>query len=343
MDSKEELLFGIDNLIDEKQNMIREQFFHLGERMYKSKANIGVGKKLFEECIAYETRKSEAEEKYKALVSLYEEYEEKRKSAEEEKVNLDNLFADERELKIRLGAIIYERSSLSLLDRDSFPYAYSDVDKDIELHKKLESRNPIERLSAQNNIQKFQKNINDYYISYADKAIDADNLELIGGNNAPMVIEELQALLSKKSDIEKRIEDLEFFLEVNRQEVNRLRKGGLEEAENYKNDIQNSYHESLISYGNYLFDRGGVWIGEDTSSDVLDIIEEILKLQNEYSRLNEEKQTLQKQAKVNDYRLLIENERAKISILEREKEKIDEEIAQIENEINKLNSLIEKL
>ena len=52
---------------------------------------------------------------------------------------------------------------------------------------------------------------------------------------------------------------------------------------------------------------------------------------------------LKKEAKADDYKALIEEEKAKILILQKEKERIDQQIAQIENEIERLEGSIDRL
>ena len=99
----------------------------------------------------------------------------------------------------------------------------------------------------------------------------------------------------------------------------------------------------MINYGNYLYDRGGSWIGETTPSEILDILQKIIEIQNEYRELNERKQRLQKEAKADDYKALIEEEKEKIKILLGEREKIDMQIEDIEKEIKRLESLVDRL
>ena len=108
-------------------------------------------------------------------------------------------------------------------------------------------------------------------------------------------------------------------------------------------DSKAAYRESLINYGNYLYDRGGSWVGEKTPTEILDILQKIIEVQNGYRELNERKSKLQKEAKADDYKALIEEEKEKIKILLGERDKIDMQIEDIQKEINRLESLVDRL
>lgn len=345
MGSREDLERDIEAKIEAKLDVIRQQFFILGEKVYhlSQDRTLPVGKKLLEECVAAEARLNEAIEKNKELDSFSLEFRGKKTELDNKKIELDSILASERKLKIKLGAIIFERSSLGLLDRNEFDFSYVDTDRETDLIKRLDGRNPIDRLAAQNSLSKFRKNANDRYVSYSDIAIEKGIVSNVGGNNAPPVVEELIPLEERRSVLQNEIEGLLEYIGKNEKEEQKLRKNGYEEARIYLEDMNTLYRESIISYGNYLFDKGGVWLDEHTPSNVLDSIEEILRLQKEYGEINRVKQELEKESKANDYRFLINQEEAKILILEKEKEKINQEILEIRKEIDKLNMMIERL
>lgn len=345
MESREELLKNIEKQIDDCWDSIREEYFVLGEKLYKlsSTLSLPVGKNLLEGVIAVDARRNETGEKYNQEAALIEEFSKKSEENESVQRSLEGIIQRERKEKICLGAIIYERASLSLLDRKSFDFVYKDIDKELDYRKKENSRNPIERLSAQNSLSKLKKSANERYVSYSDIAIEKGLLDSIGGSNAPNIIASLESIAKEKQEAEDKSSSLLEYIDSNKAIFQKLKKSGLEETKAYKEDVDNQYRENLISYGNYLFDKGGVWVDEKTPSDVLDTIEDILKLQKDFASLNEDKQRLHRDSKVDDYRALIQEEEAKILILEKEKEKIDQEIEQIRIEIRKLNSMIERL
>ena len=82
---------------------------------------------------------------------------------------------------------------------------------------------------------------------------------------------------------------------------------------------------------------------QTTPSEILDILQKIIEIQNEYRELNERKQRLQQEAKADDYKALIEEEKEKIKILLGEREKIDMQIEDIEKKIKRLESLVDRL
>ncbi|GEM_PF-1851924 len=345
MESREEKQRNIEQRMDAYFNDIRELFFVLGQKLFDldSKLPLPVGKNFFEQCLGVQMRKNEADEKYKTQSKLLWDYSEKSDELERHKLSCDEIDVVERRLKIRLGAIIYERASQGILEKEKFLSAYSDISKEIDLKKKLESRNPIERLASQSALQRFDRNANERYVQYSNDAIENNSLDLIGGNNAPSLIEELESVIGKKRAMEEAKRTLQDYIDSNQQEAERLKKGGLDKSEQDKRDLENLYHESFINYGNYLFDKGALWVDQDTPSDVLDVIEEILALQKEYADLSESREKLDKASKADDYRFLIENEQNKILILEKEKEKIDQEIAKVREEIKRLESMIDRL
>ena len=345
MDSRADLERDIDNRLKRQLELIRDQFLILGDKVYKATKSepLKIGREMQEECISSEARREEAENKCKELSVFALEYEEKEKEHDAIKKDLEYLYDRARSFKIRLGAILYERASLDLLDSECFKEVYSDCQKEQDLRKRSESKNPLDKLASQSGLQKLQRSANDRYIRYIDNALENDSVSKIGGNNAPMISQELMSILDRIKPLEEKKEELDSYLEDGRDEAQALKKGGLEEAKEYLKNVTKLYRENLISYGSYLFDKGGIWISESTPSDVLDSIENILNLQNEYAQINAEKQELQKASKADDYRALILEERQKIQLLLREKDNIDQEISEIESEIERLQALIDRL
>ena len=90
-------------------------------------------------------------------------------------------------------------------------------------------------------------------------------------------------------------------------------------------------------------DNGGSWIGEDTPSVLLDEIERILAEKDALERLIAERKRLKSEAKADDLMALLENEEKKLSILQKERERIDSEIADVEAEAGRLRMKLEEI
>ena len=341
--------YGLERNIDQRQQenleLIKEQFFILGSKLYKYTKNnaLPVGRKLYEECLALEARRDEIDGKYRNLTSFSLEYQDKLGLSEKYSLKKDSLEAAARSLKIRLGAILYERVSMLLASKEDFPYVYEDYGKELELKKRGESRNPIDKLASQTGLQRFQKSANDRYIAYIDRSIRENKLDAIGGNNAPQIISELNDLTNQLSECNSFIDDNEAFIQSNSDNISLLAKNGLDSYKNMLMEANAAFKDSISNYGCYLFDKGAIWVSETTPSDILDSIEAILALQGECAKIDRERERIARDDKVQQFKALIRNEEEKIALLRREREKIDLEIDNIQQEIDRMKAIIERM
>lgn len=345
MEERYELERNIDQRQQENLELIKEQFFILGSKLYKytKESALPVGRKMFEECLALEARRDEIDGKYRSLTSFSLEYNERMEQLRNYGQELESLESSARGLKIRLGAILYERVSMLLASKDDFPYVYEDYEKEMELKKRGESRNPIEKLASQTGLQRFQKSANDRYMGYVDRALGENKLDAIGGNNAPQIVDELNLVLSNIAKFNSLISEDKAFMESNGDNVSILSKDGLEGYKGMLAKANAAFKDSLSNYGCYLFDKGAIWVSESTPSDILDSIEDILALQGECAKIDRERERIARDDKVQQFRILIRDEEAKIAILSREREKIDQEIDNIQQEIDRMKAIIERM
>ena len=211
------------------------------------------------------------------------------------------------------------------------------------MSEKAEGKSLFSRLASRSALSRLKKCDSSRYLDYSSLADREENAVAISGANAKALVEELEAIKVEKEKKEEEREELSVFISENVSKRRGLEKGGLEENEDSVNDSQVSLRECLINYGNYLYDRGGSWIGEDTPPEVLDILQKIIDVQNEYKTLNERKNQLKAEAKADDYKALIEEEKERIRILEGEREKIALQIEDIKKEIARLESLVDRL
>ena len=345
MVTREELFQETEQQIEETTELLRSCFHDLGAMVYDKPSILPgeMGVSLLGEIRKAQDEKARADGKRAEDLAFVKEYDSKR----ERKLLLDeeveNIREREKDVRLRLGALIYEQCSLGLLDRDKFSSVYADADEEKLLSEKAEGKSLFSRLASRSALSRLKKCDSSRYLDYSSLADSEENAVAISGINAKALVEELETIKAEKEKKEEEREELSVFISENVSKRRGLEKGGLEENEDSVNDSQVSLRECLINYGNYLYDRGGSWIGEDTPPEVLDILQKIIDVQNEYKTLNERKNQLKAEAKADDYKALIEEEKERIRILEGEREKIALQIEDIKKEIARLESLVDRL
>ena len=345
MVTREELFRETEEKIEDTTEVLRSFFHDLGEAVYKDQSVLPVpmGVSLLEEVKKAENEMNQAfasREDDKEFITQFDEIKERKTIVDDE---MENLREEERNLRLRIGALIYEQCSLGLLDRDRFSSVYADSDEEKKLSEKAEGKSIISRLSSRSALSRLKRSDNSRYLDYSSLVDDEENAVSLSGGNAVTLMKNLEEIKEKRAILFQEKEDKDYYLSQNISRRRLLEKGGVEKDDEKVEDSQVAYKEALINYGNYLYDRGGSWIGETTPSEILDILQKIIEIQNEYRELNERKQRLQQEAKADDYKALIEEEKEKIKILLGEREKIDMQIEDIEKEIKRLESLVDRL
>ena len=345
MVTREELFRETEEKIEDTTEVLRSYFHDLGEAIYKDQSVLPapMGVSLLEEVKKAENDMNQAfasREDDKEFITQFDEIKERKTIVDDE---MENLREEERNLRLRIGALIYEQCSLGLLDRDRFSSVYADSDEEKKLSEKAEGKSIISRLSSRSALSRLKRSDNSRYLDYSSLVDDEENAVSLSGGNAVTLVNKLEEIKEKRANLFQEKEDKDYYLSQNISRRRLLEKGGVEKDDEKVEDSQVAYKEALINYGNYLYDRGGSWIGETTPSEILDILQKIIEIQNEYRELNERKQRLQKEAKADDYKALIEEEKEKIKILLGEREKIDMQIEDIEKEIKRLESLVDRL
>ena len=345
MVTREELFRETEEKIEDTTEVLRSYFHDLGEAIYKDQSVLPapMGVSLLEEVKKAENDMNQAfasREDDKEFITQFDEIKERKTIVDDE---MENLREKERNLRLRIGALIYEQCSLGLLDRDRFSSVYADSDEEKKLSEKAEGKSIISRLSSRSALSRLKRSDNSRYLDYSSLVDDEENAVSLSGGNAVTLMKNLEEIKEKRAILFQEKEDKGYYLSQNISRRRLLEKGGVEKDDEKVEDSQVAYKEALINYGNYLYDRGGSWIGETTPSEILDILQKIIEIQNEYRELNERKQRLQQEAKADDYKALIEEEKEKIKILLGEREKIDMQIEYIEKEIKRLESLVDRL
>lgn len=345
MISREELFRETEERIDDVTGKLRSHFFDLGIILFRNPdilpANMGVS--LVKAAREAEKKKETAEKKREDDASFMKEYDSRKALKIEKDEALETLRLKERETRLKLGALIYEQCSLSLLPRENFSAVYDDADAEKALSEKAHSASFWARLKSSSELKRIRHNDGTRYLDYSSFADDEKNAVLITGEKGQALVEELGKIKDERANLREEVESLEEFLSSSVTRRRSLDKGEIDEDESQVEEYRNAFDECIINYGNYLYDRGGSWIGESTPPEVLDVIQLILENQNEYSRLVRRRTQLQKEAKADDYKTMIEEEREKIRILEDEKKRIDRQIDEINREIDRLEGIVEKL
>ena len=345
MVTREELFRETEEKIEDTTEVLRSYFHDLGEAIYKDQSVLPapMGVSLLEEVKKAENDMNQAfasREDDKEFITQFDEIKERKTVVDDE---MERLREEERDLRLRIGALIYEQCSLGLLDRDRFSSVYADSDEEKKLSERAEGKSFISRLSSRSALSRLKRSDNSRYLDYSSLVDDEENAVSLSGGNAVTLVNKLEDIKEKRANLFQEKEDKDYYLSQNISRRRLLEKGGVEKDDEKVEDSQVAYKEALINYGNYLYDRGGSWIGETTPSEILDILQKIIEIQNEYRELNERKQRLQQEAKADDYKALIEEEKEKIKILLGEREKIDMQIEDIEKEIKRLESLVDRL
>ena len=345
MTTREDLFRETEEKIDDTTRKLRSHFFDLGIMLYRNPDLLPseMGVSLVKAATEAEEALKRAGEKKDDDFRFVDEYDRKKSEKIEKDERLETLRLSEKDMRLKLGALIYEQCSLDLLPRESFSSVYADSDEEKNLSEKSQSKSFWSRFRSSSALSRMKKSDTTRYLDYSSFADNDATALMISGEKAQDLISELRSVKEERSGVQAEEETLEAYLSQNLQRRKALEKGGLDEDDSTLEEKKTGFDECIINYGNYLYDRGGSWIGENTPTEVLDCLQVILENQNEYARLQKRREQLQKEAKADDYKALIEEERNKIRILEEEKSRIDSQIDEIGKEIERLESLVERL
>ncbi len=341
MNGAEELL----NEIAEREEALRESIrcveLKLGIAATKNHEvlSIPLGGKLLEEALSASKNVSEAEreeEEAEKILAIWREDEEKLSESIEK---IKGISEDIRNLSIRLGAMIYEQCSFSLLDKEAYRIVYDDIDEDRKLEMS-EDTPFFARILGSGKAKMRKLGEESRFISYADLALKSSSP--LSSENALAMLSSLRQLDEEKKEKESAKNSFVQKLKGEREKGKAAERSISFHAEIIRG-LKKSEEEAFVRYGSYLYDKGQNWIDKDTPSSLLDIIEELLKLHREQESLTAEKERIEREGRADDYRALIESEEGKILVLEKEKERIEREIAQIKKEIESLRIRIERL
>ena len=165
-------------------------------------------------------------------------------------------------------------------------------------------------------------------------------LRTVRSPRAEALLQEYQKLRKKEDSIRKR-------LKRRVSEVESLESNGQEDSiralEERLRDAGNNYEEACINYGLFLFDNGQKWINEKTSDQVLDMISQMLQTQRYIDTQQEFIKKCRAHLVQDDYQAIISENEKKIASLRKEIGRIEQQIADIENENTLIRARIRKL
>ena len=339
---------AIDELmaqIEEKEESIRESIrdaeLQLGMGAVRVREALGlrVGGKLLEAALdasAAVASAAEAAENGRALLDERRRLEDELEHLMREASSEDG---EKRRLSIRLGAMIYEQCSFSLLDKEQYRIVYDDVEADRQLEVR-DGASIFSRLLGSGKARVRKMGEESRFISYAGIALASGTPP--AGERSESLFSELQEAVSRKKAAEHEADSISERIEAAREKA-RDSERDLAAADGRVRSASSAEEKALVDYGSFLYDKGSSWIDKDTPSDILDSLEELLSLHGEYDKVLAEKARLEREAKADDLRAMIESEEGKIMVLEKEKERIDREIEELRSNIEAMRMRIGRL
>ncbi len=341
MGAIDELLGEIEEKEKSIKESIRSEELKLGILAVSLREVLGLklGARLLEsslEASAALLAEEQSVDNSSAYLSSYRSDEEKKAALLREK---NRTAEDERRLSIRLGAMIYEECSFSLLDKDFFRVVYDDVEADRRLEKTSDD-SFFSRIFGTGKAKMRKLGEESRFISYASIALASSRP--LGSDSANALLADLVKLREQRKKIDEEITALESRLE-NEKERAKNAEHEILEGNGKITGLKKAEEDAFVSYGSYLYDRGSEWIDKDTPSEILDVLESLLRLHGDWDSVIADKDRVEREAKADDYRAMIESEEGKIMVLEKEKERIDREIDEIKGEIDVLRNKIERL
>ena len=338
-----ELLDDTLKRISDADERLRLLSYDLGLRAisYSSVLSINAGRRLMEAAASLTAGREEAERNLNQLQALLSAYGEKEAALEEADRKAGGISEEIRMLTIRLGAMIYEECSLSLLSRESFRIVYDDIKEDERLRSGGSGK--LAKLFSRGQQKMRKMGEEGRFISYASIVLDGSLENELQSGKARETAERIRTLTAEKNALDGKRAEITAELENDRKRYLDALGGGVEAAAEEVDRKRKEEEDAIAEYGCCLYSKGSEWIDKDTPQDILDILAMMLETHGERDRLEAEKAGLEKVAKAEDYRAMIESEEEKIAVLEREKGRIDREIMAIKEEIASLEERIRRL
>ena len=318
MSAREELLKENEARIKEKEEHISSLFASLGRSAGKDA--VAGSDKLESACSRASTEREAAEERLASLKKAFDEHEDRLALLAERKKDRSRLLSELDDALSALGAAVYEKCSFSLLDKDAFASVYKDIG---------DGKGGVRSFFSE--ITKKRR-----FLRYG-RFVVKNNLDSMLDGNALRNAEEIRTIHKEIEGIDNERKTLQEQINARKRSYSALSKDGLERAEKNAQSAREKEDEAYRCYGAFLFERKLALAApgeESLDSDTAIIARE----KRELDFLIAERKRLKREAKADDLMALLENEEKKLSILGKEKERIDQEIRDVEQEISKLKA-----
>ena len=328
MSAREELLKENEEQIHRSESRISSMMVSLGRKGLEDDTAMFLpgGRKLIQECRRWAGELERAESRLVSIRDASREHE-GRKAKLSEKIRESKGIDEEIGQNLSsLGAMVYEKCGFSLLDKEAFSIVYRDRER--------EERRGFPRAFLISREARFRR--------YGRLVIDNGLDSALDGRSAETA-SRIRALISMKEEAFEEKDRLSSMIEAKKHSYAAFSKDGVERAEKSIGEARRKEEEALQSYGSFLWDKGSLWIDGSTPSLMLDDIERILEEKKVLDSLVLERARLRREAKADDIMALIGNEDKKLSILRKEKERIEKEICSVEEERRKLLLKLEEI
>ena len=245
-----------------------------------------------------------------------------------------------RDIKRVLGAIAFERAQAQECDQRLIDLLKDDVEKFKALSNKRYEGSCFSKFIALLKYKKYIKSQDSDFIRIFDIVDKNKLLKTIRSERSEALINDYQKLAKKQEIIKRR-------LKSRQNEVDNLISNIPDDSvevlqENLKN-AESGYEEACISYGLFLFDNGSKWICANTSDKCLDLMTQMLQTQRYIDSQHSYIKRCRAMILQDDYSAMIGENDKKIASLRKEIARINDQIAEIENENKALKIKISKL
>lgn len=245
-----------------------------------------------------------------------------------------------KDIKRVLGAIAFERAQAEECDQRLLDLLKDEIENFKILSQKRFEGSFFSKFFAKLKYRKVIKSQDSDFIRFFDIVDKNKLLKTIRSERSEALINDYQKL-SKKQEIIKR------RLKSRQSEVDSLKNSHTDDSvevlqDNLKN-AESSYEEACISYGLFLFDNGSKWICANTSEKCLDLMTQMLQTQRYIESQHSYIKKCRAMILQDDYSAMIGENDKKIASLKKEIARINDQIAEIENENSALTIKISKL
>ncbi len=284
---------------------------------------------------AFNEMKAKREEFLKTL----SEREEGKEAAGQERILQKERIKRFEAIRLSLGAIAFEQAGWKEADSKLKELIKPYIERFTSLSEQVEEKKGFFRFIAESKFRRLKKHQDREFSAIMDILEKEDSLSLLTGDRASALLREYKQL---SSSIEEGHRKLKAFA-ADTEDSAAFSDNELSRIDDELKLLEEEYEEAFISYGFYLFENGAKWITANTAESELDLISEMLECQNQLDFQNKLIQMKKDQIAIDDFNAIIENNYKTISALRSEIERIERQIADVDEENRVLYGKIQKL